>query len=200
LFTPNNAGAGGQGTVEFLARVDFKRVVPSPVRGRARSGYGAVHQKVPRQSAKKLSASFARDSQTCHGSKNKILAQDRRRNFLTRIAQILQRSPGKNSPSVSTESAAAPAAASDLPSSAAIKWIANDSPRRCEAGFSSENDIDRVVRKRRGKIADRRRGFYAIFKSGLWQHLLAVIHFRAARFQDAVKDGFPCWRGAFHGG
>ena len=85
--------------------------------------------------SRKLSASFARVSQICQGSKMKSLRNTGNLIFL-RASRRFFSEPRKNSPSVSTESAAAPASSSAAPSATASKG-SRIMPRDGDAGFSS---------------------------------------------------------------
>src|SRR5215467_4677152 len=89
--------------------------------------------------SKKLSASLARVSQICHGSKMKSLRSTGTPTDLRASRRFLS-VPRKNSPSVRTESAAAPADSSE----AARATGSNGSlimPRDGEAGFNSERTL-----------------------------------------------------------
>src|SRR5882724_11821970 len=89
--------------------------------------------------SRKLSASFARVSQTCHGSKMKSLRR-------TGICMDLRASrrffsvPRKNSPSVRTESAAAPADSREVARATGSNG-SRRTPREGDAGFSSAKTL-----------------------------------------------------------
>jgi len=84
---------------------------------------------------KKLSASFARASHTCHGSKIKSFRSTGNTTDF-RASRKFFSDPRKNSLSVKTESAAAPAPASDCASPTGSNG-SRKTPREGDAGFSS---------------------------------------------------------------
>src|SRR5690242_20954871 len=105
--------------------------------------------------SKKLSASFARASHTCQGSKMKSLRSAGNAEALRASRRFLSEPP-KNSPSVKTERAAAPADSRERASSDGSKG-SRITPREGEAGFNSaitlSPGLEREAEKSRKGVA-----------------------------------------------
>ena len=197
IVDADDAGVGGEGAVEFRAGVNFHERLHSELAAeRDQFAKRVVRERCDdeQEAVGVVGARFP----DLPGIEDEVLAQRRGALLALRASRRFFSEPPKNSPSVRTESAAAPAASRDLASRGSVKGIANNSARG-RGGLQFGDNIDGIARESERKIADGSCSVYTIFKGGFREDAFAMVDLGAAGLEDAVEDGAGVGVGV-HGG